>query len=501
MDRENWLRSSTEGTSFFGQPLVATCLQAALADAPGYFLDTKQPMPHPAPSARCARNLQGDDRLSIHGGTYRTEMPDYTLFNGRLPSAATKFRVYWAAKGRDMLTQQKKLQKSKLARALKTHKSAMERGGETDGNKHKPSQRYWSGKNAARTTDKSAPCIRLDTSAAAAGKQRRRRNRFDSLDAPESSNKIPLPASWDEGESWDEWAGKRRLWFNQQLRADPKNHDLWGRFLKFQDDLGGRQADGARGSAKGTRAAKERKLAVYEKAVGALPYSEDMWSGYAAAAAECLDPGAVEDIWDRALTRLPGSPGMWVQFAQWKMSVYSEFHEVRRVFHQAVTRLTSFKRMLALDHAEEVRKLESRRLIREALSADKPGEGADEEEEAAARAYEREVAELEEGLLQILSHAAAYERSAGFEERGIALFQAMVELNIHTPEDAPERWSDSMGRFEVFWDSEAPRVGEQGAQGWKAWSEARQGAPAPPQSRPAAAVPSAGNPANRLPPP
>lgn len=65
---------------------------------------------------------------------------------------------------------------------------------------------------------------------------------------------------------------------------------------------------------------------------------------------------------------------------------------------------------------------------------------------------------------------------AGYSERGLASFQALVEINLFRPSalalpgpyDRPVAWRDRLlVEFESFWDTEASRIGEKGATGWK----------------------------------
>jgi len=57
----------------------------------------------------------------------------------------------------------------------------------------------------------------------------------------------------------------------------------------------------------------------------------------------------------------------------------------------------------------------------------------------------------------------------GYRERGVGLYQALMELNFDAPSQIPENYSleDRLALFEQFWDSSAPRFGDQGAVGWQ----------------------------------
>ena len=63
-------------------------------------------------------------------------------------------------------------------------------------------------------------------------------------------------------------------------------------------------------------------------------------------------------------------------------------------------------------------------------------------------------------------------RDAGFVEQAVAIWQATLELNFFRPPnldgETPPR--KLMELLEEFWESEVPRLGEKGAQGWSAYS-------------------------------
>ena len=61
-------------------------------------------------------------------------------------------------------------------------------------------------------------------------------------------------------------------------------------------------------------------------------------------------------------------------------------------------------------------------------------------------------------------------RQAGHTERAVSLFQAAIELNLHHPPSlSAMKLKERLEFLEAFWDSGAPRVGEEGARGWSYW--------------------------------
>ncbi|KAG8683222.1 hypothetical protein FRC09_016220 [Ceratobasidium sp. 395] len=73
--------------------------------------------------------------------------------------------------------------------------------------------------------------------------------------------------------------------------------------------------------------------------------------------------------------------------------------------------------------------------------------------------------------LRIFWRTCVWLRQAGYVERAMAAMQAQIEMTFFPPQDRPATFSDTLAMFEEFWDSEAPRMGEEGAQGWATWVE------------------------------
>ncbi|EJD04053.1 DUF1740-domain-containing protein [Fomitiporia mediterranea MF3/22] len=78
--------------------------------------------------------------------------------------------------------------------------------------------------------------------------------------------------------------------------------------------------------------------------------------------------------------------------------------------------------------------------------------------------------------LRIFWRIATFLRQAGYVERGFALFQAQAELTFNEPEEnVTASLEQRLDSLEEFWESEAPRMGEAGAKGWKTWIADKQG--------------------------
>ncbi|KAL1388655.1 NRDE-2, necessary for RNA interference-domain-containing protein [Phyllosticta capitalensis] len=77
--------------------------------------------------------------------------------------------------------------------------------------------------------------------------------------------------------------------------------------------------------------------------------------------------------------------------------------------------------------------------------------------------------------IYLLLRLTSMMRDAGYQERAMALWQALLEFQLFRPKGA------SIQDFEQFWESECPRIGEPGSQGWAAHQQ-RGEWPDPPET-------------------
>ncbi|KAF9569889.1 hypothetical protein CPC08DRAFT_772937 [Agrocybe pediades] len=92
--------------------------------------------------------------------------------------------------------------------------------------------------------------------------------------------------------------------------------------------------------------------------------------------------------------------------------------------------------------------------------------------------------EAEVSRVRVFWRVAAALRSAGYHERATAMFQVQAELSFNTPASLLGTSFDKMlAELESFWDSEAPRIGEDNASGWASWYHAKDTQPPATASR------------------
>eukprot|EP01062_Namystynia_karyoxenos_P030059 TRINITY_DN2249_c0_g1_i1.p1 TRINITY_DN2249_c0_g1~~TRINITY_DN2249_c0_g1_i1.p1 ORF type:complete len:1045 (+),score=329.74 TRINITY_DN2249_c0_g1_i1:78-3137(+) len=346
------------------------------------------------------------------------------------------------------------------------------------------SERYFAPRHAAAERNRYLTRERL---APALQPPRKRPRRFDTLRDPAEERRkrgalpgvILFPSEEDGGsssgssgvrrgppqESADDAERRRAAAYARRLRETPEDAALWDEYARWQERI-----CGGRGVQQQRRAACERMLAVYDRALDHNPGSADLWRAMATCAAEHLPAEEVDDVWDAALRRAPGSAALWSDFLRYRKSLFSScsYSEIRKLHSRAA------RRVVAAKHAVL-------------------GAAGLPQDEQALRLWE-----LELGAVRLVAAAAAFEEQCGYRERAVALLQAMIEANCFAPPGLAT-WRDKMDALEKFWESEAPRVGEEGSQTWAAWhAQQQQTGPhaPPPQPPPGAAAPGGGGAGN-----
>lgn len=83
-------------------------------------------------------------------------------------------------------------------------------------------------------------------------------------------------------------------------------------------------------------------------------------------------------------------------------------------------------------------------------------------------------------LVYVFLRTTRFIDDAGYSELAVAAWQAILELTFARPRDASDlEVEDLMSSFGDFWESEVPRIGEDGAKGWVHFAEAEEMADLP----------------------
>lgn len=90
------------------------------------------------------------------------------------------------------------------------------------------------------------------------------------------------------------------------------------------------------------------------------------------------------------------------------------------------------------------------------------------------------LAKTYEELLYVFTRMTCFIRDAGYLELAVASWQALLELTFaRSADESDTEDTDLMSSFRDFWESEVPRIGEDGAKGWRHFTEAEEMADLP----------------------
>ncbi|KAJ9104523.1 hypothetical protein QFC21_002019 [Naganishia friedmannii] len=277
----------------------------------------------------------------------------------------------------------------------------------------------------------------------------------------------------DEQETPEQIRRRRVLDFERHLEDHPQDVDQWIAFSSMQvEDCSPGRAKGALGlmeeatnvgnqtRVKGRRGAYEVALATLERAIKVYPrnaHSPKLQSAFFALAQQVWPPNQVTGKWQDVLRMFSSSAekvdekelmDLWLGYISWR--------EGRGLGSHAAGGKSSG----GIDDVVEI--------YGQCIAIMRSSVYSSSEKRTVA----------EENMVYLLLRCVLLLRHAGFHERGTAICQAMLELTFHKPADlrpdathpvntqSEERLKESL---EAFWESEVPRIGENGSRGWSQW--------------------------------
>ena len=232
--------------------------------------------------------------------------------------------------------------------------------------------------------------------------------------------------------------------FNEKLRIFPHEVDAWIEYANLQDEYMKRSND-----RRCKKYVLDKKMAIYQAGLVKNPQSEKLFMAYLGVCRLVWDSGKIASLWNRVLESqgTPRAPQMTVDM--W-----------REYLHFSVEGLDTFS-MNNVRHAygKTIAMLSQSREKFPAIS----------------------FAESESFIIEVFYELCCIEAKAGFCERAVAMMQAICEYNFFTPKECP---SDRLKiEFARFWDSEAPRIGDEGSSGWNNWFCSNPALVEPPKKR------------------
>ncbi|KAJ2412332.1 hypothetical protein GGI10_003747 [Coemansia sp. RSA 2530] len=213
------------------------------------------------------------------------------------------------------------------------------------------------------------------------------------------------------------------------VHANPHDVSAWLALVQLQESLVISMFSGRRRGSKRTIA--ESQIEVYRRALGFNPDSRPLILGYLSRCSAILDDTELAAELEQILEST-SDPEIILRYAAMHQSMSSQFSvsKVADAYVRCVRRV--------------------QRVLRDKIGG-----------------CESVVRSLLQAVVDLACCYCLLLREAGFAERAIAVFQALVEWYVLTPERLRgSPLSHRRSAFVRFWDSGAPRIGMGGARGW-----------------------------------
>ena len=251
-------------------------------------------------------------------------------------------------------------------------------------------------------------------------------------------------------------AQKKRIQLSRRIDAEPTNFEAWIHLISHQDNLLGLGRDFARTSHTDAekRSNAEVKLSIFERAldeVKDLQGREVLLLGMMQEATIIWKRDKISSRWKSILHQNPKSLPLWTKYLDFMQTSFTHFRfeEVRSAY------------LDCLNIANEAR-------TRSDISLDE----------------RNKVFDIQ---IYVALRMALFMRESGFTEHATAGWQALLEfvffkpIIVETGDRNKDKPSDeaTVAMFEMFWDSEVPRIGEEGAEGWASFIQKHGKPPRP----------------------
>jgi hypothetical protein len=223
---------------------------------------------------------------------------------------------------------------------------------------------------------------------------------------------------------------KKAIQLSQRVEQSPHDIDAWLALIEHQgshilnDDR--RQATNAE-----IRSTADIRIHMYEKALGysrSLHHKERLLLGLMAEGSKIWEIKEQARRWEQISGEHIDSLLLWRSYVDFKQATFTIFRreEVRDVFLQRI------------------------KLLLDAISTSIPDA----------------VDSLYTQLVYVVLRFTIFTRQSGYSELAIAIWQGILEFNFFAPPTLSS-YEEKVASFKEFWESEVPRIGEEGACGWR----------------------------------
>ncbi len=245
------------------------------------------------------------------------------------------------------------------------------------------------------------------------------------------------------GSNWrdaDDPAKAKSIELSRRVREHPEDIEAWLQLVDHQDVLLGTVSSvGRRPTLSEVKSYADIKLNMLEQAMSHVTTDSQrvvLQSRIMREGAKIWDHKNLGKRWKDVMQKHGSDFGLWRAYMNYRQTTLSDFQY------------------------DEIKNLYVERLI------------FIKDEIASLPASSNQIP-LYEQMIYVFLRATRFTADAGFRELGTALWQATLELTFSRPVAISEGDDGSVpSNFEVFWESEVLRLGEDGAQGWAAFQRA-----------------------------
>lgn len=213
--------------------------------------------------------------------------------------------------------------------------------------------------------------------------------------------------------------------FSRNVDEQPYNIEAWLRLIQAQELLFQNRPDVQKNlTGSETRSLADMRVSLYEKALKNFTVSSlkvRLIEGMLKEGAKLWDWKKRVNKWQEVLRENPTSLSLWrgyLDFQQTSLLSFN-FEQGRTIFNECLAVINKAESSHSTEHV----------------------------------------------WMYLFLRMTLFIREAGYSELSLALWQALLEFNFFRPEGLQP--NASIAAFEEFWDSEALRIGEDGAKGWR----------------------------------
>ncbi|KAE8451962.1 hypothetical protein EG329_002126 [Mollisiaceae sp. DMI_Dod_QoI] len=224
---------------------------------------------------------------------------------------------------------------------------------------------------------------------------------------------------------------ERNVKLSRKVDEFPHDIDAWLELIDHQDELIRAGDDRRRVTTAEITSTADIKIHMYEKALEktrSLKNRERLLQGLMTEGAKIWELKVQANRWEQIAKENIDSLLLWTSYLNFKQSTFSTFRY------------------------EEIKELYINRIKLLLATINKSGTDSTDS--------------LYQQILYVLLRFTLFVRESGYSELSVAIWQSLLELNLCAPNQQLSN-EESSKLFQQFWESEVPRLGEDGALGWR----------------------------------